>query len=226
MKMVAICLLMALPLGSPGMAAAQTGRCAAPGDVAMREKRFRDAAREFDVAARDPSCVSERERLVFNSAFALHQLARESRDVRWCTARDAYLRLSDAEDAEIRAAASNGAQLAGETCDVFSRGRREGLNDPVTHQWWLYRAGGGLAFLGVILLVSGSHDLNDTDPEIRGKAKGLMVSGGALVGGGLATAAVGWVWSLWQDDQQADFPAKGAAGLTITSRGFSLSGTF
>lgn len=195
---------------APTLAFATPTPCAAPGETAMSEGRYRDAAVKFEAAAALPQCDVERERLLFNAAFALHEHGRKTHDATWCEARNAYAALTAGKDAEITAAAAEGAQITGQSCAIFDQGRRQGAMEGPSH-WWL--TGSGIALLtasGVMLGFGGAAYLtasalddnlrrepaSDPDLAIRqrraeGGATALLASGGVLALAGVVVLVAG-----------------------------------
>lgn len=189
---------------APTLAFATPTPCAAPGETAMSQRRYRSAAVAFEAAAALPQCETERERLRFNAAFALHEHARETHDATWCEARNAYAMLAAAKDTEIFSAAAEGEQVTEQSCAIFDRGRRQGVKEGPSH-WWL--TGTGLALLGASGLMIGfgvdayatastldddlrNEPASDPDRALRqrraeGGATALLAGGGVL-----ATASI------------------------------------
>lgn len=219
--------------------------CTARGEEAMNAGRYQAAASAFQEAAANPECLTEKDRLYFNAAFALHEQAREARDSTWCAARDAYALLADAGDPEVKEAAADGARLTGQTCEVWQHGRQMALDDPEVggaeiHQQWLYLAGGGLALLGLVFVGLGASAQWEADGlreqgtltrdeaieerQLEGRSSAYGVNAVVLLTAGLLTAGSGYIWALVDDEQREVEGARMEVGASVG--GLILRGAF
>lgn len=246
-------LLMVLAMAPPIAAHAAPTPCGAPGESALERGSYPEAVLEFEAAARDPACAQERERLLFNAAFALHEHSRKARDGTWCEARDAYRLLATAVDAELRAAATDGAELSSQTCDVYEKGRRMAATPPpaIDHSLPVafIASGGGLALAGLTLgglslaAQSEADELGlrlrrrpdaaaiaDAHAERRAEGRASAYETGAiwLTGTGIVVAAVGVFWLLLDSDSDRTIapPPAGSVEIVPEGRGFRLRGVF
>lgn len=209
--------------------------CSEPGERALTARRFDDAARAFEAAAQRAECRPERERLLFNAAYALHEVARRAQDDTWCRARDAYRPLRSASDADIAGAAAEGAELAGQHCGAFEAGRRRGTAEAPS-PWWLTGSGIGALAVGGVMLGFGVEawqeagalraELDEGDGTVdevnrlkrrEGGATAFLIGGGALVAVGATLLVAGLVAG------DADEPSSPGARLQVGPSGASLT---